>query len=185
MTFLVSFSGWQFILIPAEVKRTSATFCIFHFLEFFNSSFFWSSSSSRLSLFPILGPHGLPFRRWALVLTPSGLLLANDPSLASVFSFFQKVLDKSSFLRPTQDLHTFFDYLFVLIIGVFVFAPAAATPRGSSPGKLSWVALLGWFGSASSILVIRVVNLIDVGQGYMTHSIYSNANGHRFFGRFR
>ena len=72
MTFLVFFSGCQFILIPAEVKRTSATLCSFHFLEIFNSSVFWSSSSSRLSLFPILGPHGLPFRRfrrWALVLT--------------------------------------------------------------------------------------------------------------------
>ena len=72
MTFLVFFSGWQFILIPAEVKRTSATLCSFHFLEFFNSSIFWGSSSSRLSLFPILGPHGLPFRRWALVLTRRG-----------------------------------------------------------------------------------------------------------------
>ncbi len=60
------------MLIPAEVKRTSATLCSFHFLEFFDSSIFWRSSSSRLSLFPILGSHGLPFRRWALVLTPSG-----------------------------------------------------------------------------------------------------------------
>ena len=174
MTFLVFFSGWQFILIPAAVKRTSATLCSFHVLAFFNSSTFWGSSSSRLSLFPILGPHGLPFRRWALVLTPSGLLLgflgsrlANDPSLASVLSFQKNLRQDLSFLRPAQDLHTFFDYLFVLILGVLVFAPAAATPPGSSLGKLSWVALLGWFVSASSILVIRVVNLIDVGQGYM------------------
>ena len=114
MTFLVFFSGWQFILIPADVKRTSATLCSFHFLELFNSSVFLRSSSSRLSLFPILGPHGLPFRRWALVLTPSGLLLgflgsrlANDPSLASVFSFQENLRQELSFLRPAQDLHTF------------------------------------------------------------------------------
>ena len=83
------------------------------------------------------------------------------------FSFSKSLRQELSFLRPAQDLHTFFDYLFVLILGVFVFAPAAATPPGSSLGKLSGVALLGWFVSASSILVIRVVNLIDVGQGYM------------------
>ena len=50
---------------------------------------------------------------------------------------------------------------------MLVFAPAAATPPGSSLGKLSGVALLGGFVSVSSLLVIRVVNLIDVGQGYM------------------
>ena len=135
---------------PCRGKRTSATLCSFHFLEFFNCSIFWGSSSSRLSLFPILGPQGLPFSRWALVLTRSGLLLgflgsrlANDPSLASVFSFQKNLRQELSFLRPAQDLHTFFDYLFVLILGVLVFAPAAATPPGSSLGKLSGVALLG------------------------------------------
>ena len=83
-------------------------------------------------------------------MTPSGLLLgflgsrlANDPSLASVFSFQKNLRRELSFLRPAQDLHTFFDYLFVLILGVLVFAPAAATPPGSSLGKLSGVALLG------------------------------------------
>ena len=121
-----------------------------HYAVFTFLAICWVSSSSRLSLFPIWGPRGLPFRRWALVLTPSGLLLgflgsrlADDPSLASVM-FFQKDLRlELSFLRPAQDLHTFFDYLFVLILGVLVFAPAAATPPGSSLGKLSGVALLG------------------------------------------
>ena len=83
------------------------------------------------------------------------------------FLFKKNLRQELSFLRPAQDLHTFFDYLFVLILGVLVFAPAAATPPGSSLGELSGVALLGRFVSASSILVIRVVNLIDVGQGYM------------------
>ena len=117
---------------------------------FFNSSTFWGFSSSRLSLFPIWEAHGLTFRRRALVLTPSGLLLgflgsrlANDPSLASVFSFQKNPRQELLFLQPAQDLHTFFDYLFILILGVLVFAPAAATPPGSSLGKLSGVALLG------------------------------------------
>ena len=124
---------------------------VFMFLRFSILRFFGGSSSSRLSLFPILGPHGLPFRRWALVLTPSGLLLGFLPwvpfgkrSFVGKRVFFQKNLRQElSFLRPAQDLHTFFDYLFVLILGVLVFAPAAATPRGSSLGKLSGVALLG------------------------------------------
>ena len=40
MTFLVFFSGWQFILIPAEVKRTSATLCRYNFLSFSILRFF-------------------------------------------------------------------------------------------------------------------------------------------------
>ena len=135
---------------PCLGKTYKCDIMQFSFLEFFNSSILLGSSSSRMSLFPILGPHGLPFRRWALVLTPSGLLLgflgsrlANDPPLASVFSFQRNLRRELTFLRPAQDLHTFFDYLFVLILGVLVFAPAAATPPGSSLGKLSGVALLG------------------------------------------
>ena len=145
MTFLVFFSGWQFILIPAEVKRTSATFCSFHLLEFFNSSIFWGSSSSRLSLFPILGPHGLPFRRWALVLTPSGLLLgflgsrlANDPSLASVFSF-QKNLEGSYHFCDRPKTYTrfsitysswFLGCLFLLLLLPLLLAPLLESSLG-------------------------------------------------------
>ena len=123
---------------------------------------FWDPTGSLLDA-------GLSFwhRRGSFWDSFLGSRLANDPSLASVFSFQKNLRQELSFLRPAQDLHTFFDYLFVLILGVLVFAPAAATPPGSSLGKLSGVALLGWFVSASSILVIRVVNLIDVGQGYM------------------
>ena len=135
---------------PCRGKTYKCDIMQFSFFRAFQFFGFLGSSSSRLSLFPILGPHGLPFRRWALVLTPSGLLLgvlgsrlANDPSLASVFSFQKNLRQELLFLQPAQDLHTFFDYLFVLILEVLVFAPAAATPPGSSLGKLSGVALLG------------------------------------------
>ena len=117
----------------------------FSFLEFFNSSILLG-----MSLFPILGPHGLPFRRWALVLTRRasfwdslGPVWQTILRWQACFLFKKTLRQELLFLRPAQDLHTFFDYLFVLILGVLVFAPAAATPPGSSLGKLSGVALLG------------------------------------------
>ena len=144
MTFLVFFSGWQFILIPAEVKRTSATLCSFHFLEFFDSSIFWGSSSSRLSLFPILGPHGLPFRRWALILTPSGLLLgflgprlAKDPSLASAF-FSKESRHELFFLWPKNYKSCFITFLswFLWCLFLLLLMPLLLL-------LLSWKPLLG------------------------------------------
>ncbi len=54
--------GALIIFIAAEVKRTSATLCIFDFCSpFFNLSTFGALSFSRLSLFSILGPRGLSF----------------------------------------------------------------------------------------------------------------------------
>ncbi len=145
MTFLVFFSGWQFILIPAEVKRTSATLCSFHFLEFFNSSIFWGSSSSRVSLFPILGPHGLPFRRWALVLTRRGSFW---DSLGPVWQTIlrwqacflsKKTLDKNYFFCNLPKTYTrflitysswFLGCLFLLLLLPLLLAPLLESSLG-------------------------------------------------------
>ena len=146
MTSLVFFSGWKFISMPSAVKRTSATLCSFHFLAFFNSSTFWGSSSSRLSLFPILGPHGLPFRRWALVLTPSGLLLgflgsrlANDPSLASVCFFFKKSQTRVIIFATSPRL----THVFWLLIRLDSWGACFCSCCCHSSWLLSWKALLG------------------------------------------
>ena len=160
MTFLVFFAGWQFILIPAEVKRTSATLCSFHFLELFNSSVFLGSSSSRLSLFPILGPHGLPFRRCALVLTPSGLLLgflgsrlANDPSLASVFSFQKNLTRVIIFATDPTLTHVFWSLIRLDFWGV-CFCSCCC----HSSWLLSWKAL---WGCSLRLICLRFFNTCD------------------------